>query len=185
MSTFLNDFLAGPGSFHSQTRGLRPEKSVLPVLLLLFFSILKHLLGLTGNFKSQRVENVLFNPRRDQVMPHSTTQRGAIERHEQPQVIKNRFLRDIEAEERDMVVWMTWPLWAGRGSDGAFLFAVFTDRIFITLGMAPSHTPAHRHLSTGIRRPRQARWEGGTIDLGRRTSASGRTFWASTSTPAP
>jgi len=58
----------------------------------------------TGNFKSQRVENVLFNPRRDIVPQHAASKHGAIERHETPAVKKNRFLRDLEEEEHDLMV---------------------------------------------------------------------------------
>jgi len=57
-----------------------------------------------GNFRSLRLENVLFNPRRDHTpQAASSWSGGKIERHEVEPFKKNQFLRDLEDEEREIM----------------------------------------------------------------------------------
>jgi len=52
-----------------------------------------------------RLENVLFNPRRDHTpQAASSWNGGKIERHEVEPFKKNQFLRDLEDEEREITV---------------------------------------------------------------------------------
>jgi hypothetical protein len=78
----------------------------------------------SGNFRTMRLENLLFNPRRDQLPPTATAWSGGIEKHEVEPYFKNKFLRDIESEEQEFMASQSFRLFF------FFFFFFFLDFFF-------------------------------------------------------